>query len=388
MAVISLVQLNNYRQGNLFDLIHNHMSHRKKKHLVVTNYENNKKPTGEPSNSSDESQGATTASAAGNHDDKQHDVKAPANQTDKPTSAKVKNSKPTASKPEHEPRPSNPKSSESSSESGKTKPKTIIIDPADLKTGSINLDTNITGTSQSGSKKPHPKMTVIKGDPVKAHQVEPSEDAKPKPHSQGQATNTNPSQKSDSQGKEVNKMTDIKDKIMHKKIKKVDPEKKIDNEDTIFKKIQEAAATATYIEETKVHVKLSANIDKLPTKQIDVLSLEDNSQSYIPLDAEFFHLLGFAVIGKNLDVILTFRDGTELRIAPESFLKNKDKDEAAVKKTLLANNYNYVYQNVDIEKLGASLKMLSSHVFNTDKYSQYWIEFLPMISKQYLYDKL
>lgn len=340
MAVISRSKINKYVDSNLFDLIHNYMPKPKEEHLVVTRY-----------NSSEEK--------------KKHIEK-------EKTLQNFNNSN------NHSKQISNGRSS--TRHYKKNNPKIEKVNMSS-KVGEINLDTNLDSEKLSKKTKPHPTLEVITGEPTPIQQRDinkktDSEVSVPNKTLRLQHTVQNAVQMKLKEEK-TEQMPDIKDTIMHHKPveKKLEENK---NED-VYNKIQKAANAATFIEKTQVHVKLRAAIDKLPIKEINVIDLTNGSESYIPLDSMFFHLLGFATIGENLDVVLMFRDGTQMQIASPKMLSADDSEK--VKQYLIKNNYTFVYKDTDIKKLADCFKQLSSFVFNNNQLTQYYIEFLPVISK-------
>lgn len=345
MAVISQAKMNEYMNSNLFDLIHNHMPKPKKEHLVVTRYnspEEKKKRIEKENNITSEVKSI-----------KRKKVTVPKESNDKPIS----------------------------------KPKTEKIEKVNMdgKVGKINLDTNLGSKRSLKKTKPHPTLAVITGEPTPAQQRDINKKNKPNisiPNKTSKIQYKDKvEEKNNTQTKlkeeKIEQMPDIKDRIMHQKpVEKQSAENKAED---IYSRIQEAASAATFIEKTQVHVKLRAAIDSLPIRKINVVDLTDGSENYILLDSMFFHLLGFATIGKNLDIVLMFRDGTQMQIASPKMLSVDNNEE--VKQYLIKNNYTFAYKDIDIKKLADCFKQLSSYVFCNEQITQYYIEFLPVISK-------
>lgn len=358
MAVISQAKMNEYMNSNLFDLIHNHMPKPKTEHLVVTRYNS-------PEEKKKRIEKENTHQNLGNSNDhsKENNIISEVKS--------IKGKKVTV------PKESNDKSI------SKSKTEKIEKVNMDGKVGKINLDTNLGSKRSLKKAKPHPTLAVITGKPTPAQQRDINKKNKPNisiPNKTSkiqykdkveEKNNTQPKLKEE----KIEQMPDIKDRIMHQKpVEKQSAENKAED---IYSRIQEAASAATFIEKTQVHVKLRAAIDNLPLREINVVDLTDGSESYILLDSMFFHLLGFATIGKNLDIVLMFRDGTQMQIASPKMLSVDNNEE--VKQYLIKNNYTFAYK--DIKKLADCFKQLSSYVFCNEQITQYYIEFLPVISK-------
>lgn len=363
MAVISRSKINKYADSNLFDLIHNHMPKPKEEHLVVTRYNSSE----EKKKHIKKEKTLQNFNNSNNHSKENNLISKSQSVKDKTiVSSQINNGR------------------ASTRHNKKNSPKIEKVN-MNSKVGEINLDTNLGSERLSKKTKPHPTLEVITGEPTPIQQRDinkktDSEVSVPNKTFRIQHT-VQAEEKNAAQMKlkkeKTEQMPDIKDTIMHHKPveKKLEENK---NED-VYNKIQKAANAATFVEKTQVHVKLRAAIDKLPIKEINVIDLTDGSESYIPLDSMFFHLLGFATIGENLDVILMFRDGTQMQIASPKMLSADDSEK--VKQYLIKNNYTFVYKDTDIKKLADCFKQLSSFVFNNNQLTQYYIEFLPVIPK-------
>lgn len=323
MAVITKRKLSIYLDNNLYDLIHNHFSSDESEHYIVTKL----------------------------------------------------NNKSTKNTTEHQPEPKN--NIKVPTKKGHHSASVIL---ADANSTQINLDRNVSNSKVNNRKEqsidtspkikekkrkptessePHPKLKIISGDPLPKEAAPIKEIAK---------TPT----KNSIDGREKQSMEKATDKVIHK-----ENNEQISVENSkIYNMIKESAATATLIEKTQVQVKLSSEIDNFTLKKIDLIDLTNSSSNYISLDHELFHLLGIVVIGKNLDIILFFRDGTKLQIAPANWVKGNNEQ---TKQQLINSNYLYTYTDeFDINQFSNEIHSISSYTSVNDNYSEYWIEFLPI----------
>lgn len=316
MSVITRRKLSSYMDNNLYDLIHNHFQNSESDHYIVTKINNKSQKKINDNNQKVDS-----------------------------TNNKSKGQK-----------------SHSAS---------VIL--ADKNSTQINLDRHTVNTSNSeplkkkhieeesnhsNDNKPHPKLKIISGDPL------------PKEKASIKEINTKSNEDNIVKG-EDKPMEKATDKIIHKE----EVVKPTQSNSSVYEMIKESAATATLIEKSQVQVKLSSNIDNFSLKKINLRSLSDNSNNFISLDHELFHLLGIVVIGKNLDIIFFFRDGTKLQIAPQNWLNADDN----ISKTLINNGYLYSYsEDFNIEMFAKEIHSISSYTSVNEKYTEYWIEFLPI----------
>lgn len=159
-----------------------------------------------------------------------------------------------------------------------------------------------------------------------------------------------------------------------KRTPKKKAQRKPDN--SVFEQIRTAAANKGLLDSAMPKIQLLFDENKLPVKQINIVNVNDGTESYIPLDNELFHLLSSVVIGKNGDITMVFRDATSLQIAPANWAANQE-----AKETLFQNGFDFYYENLDLKALSNALQSLSSSIVDTKEYIQYWIVFLPIIKK-------
>lgn len=156
------------------------------------------------------------------------------------------------------------------------------------------------------------------------------------------------------------------------------PKKKVQRkpDSSVFEQIRTAAANKGLLDNAMPKIQQLFDDDKLPVKQINIVNVNDGTESYIPLDNELFHLLSAVVIGENGDITMVFRDTTSLQIAPSNWAANQE-----AKETLLQNGFDFYYEALDLKALSNALQSLSSSIVDTKEYIQYWIVFLPIIKK-------
>ena len=209
---------------------------------------------------------------------------------------------------------------------------------------STSVSSNVTKqngqhSTNEAADKGRPKLTVLSGDPENSHSQEPKVE----------------------------------------KVRKVEMVKHMDNFDSaqnsLFNRIRNAASVATFIENAGVHTQLHQNLSEFETKIVNLRSIKNNKRSHISLNSRFFHLLSYAVIGKDLDLIFGFFDGTQLRLAPESWIGSATQE---VKNELSKNDYKYYYSSLDLEQLEKDLHSISSYVLDNDQFIQFWIPYFPI----------
>lgn len=124
-------------------------------------------------------------------------------------------------------------------------------------------------------------------------------------------------------------------------------------------------------------VYLENQFNNMVVKKILLTSIEDNSESYIPLDRKTFHLLRTIIIGNDTEMYFIFNDSNSLSIAPKHWL-DSDVDIEVLKK----NNYKYVYHDLDLQQLVNDLKPFIAEkvngVVSGQKYMQLWFKYIPI----------
>lgn len=249
-------------------------------------------------------------------------------------------------------------SSSDKSNASQTEHKQETVPSTQVNTPATSNQPTDTPSSQQPSQ---PKLKVLDGDPTPAEPINKSN--KPgnrKPNNRQTARKTN-NQHS------LNHNT----KSKHHELTEAEKEQ-------LFQTIRTAASTATFIEKAGIHVQLHNNLKKLVTKKIELRSVRHNRPSSISLDDRFFHLLSNVVIGKNLDIIFCFFDGTMLRIAPNDWVKKG----IQIRKELYKNGYRYAYtRQLNIEQLQRDLHSMSAYVIDNAQFVQYWIPYYPIQPK-------
>lgn len=118
------------------------------------------------------------------------------------------------------------------------------------------------------------------------------------------------------------------------------------------------------------------NFDQLPVEKINLTNLKDGTNnSYLPIDQELFHSVDSVLIGEYQDILIIFRDGTPLHFAPETWLTSDD-----AKALLINQNYEFAYTDLDMQSFREVLNTVSSTIINNPKYTQYMIDFLPILN--------
>ena len=197
-------------------------------------------------------------------------------------------------------------------------------------------------------KKNKPKLEIFDGDPIPAKNAP----------------------------KSMNKTEQQSSKVSIQQHTSLSPQESSAMTASIFNQIREAASTATFIENAGIHVKLRKNLSSLHVKKLTLFNIKDSHKSFIKLDSRFFHLLSYALIGKNLDIIFCFFDGTELRIAPSRWIKNGN----AIHQELIKNNYTLYYNNLDVPKFQNAMHSMSAYVIDNPEFIQYWMPYYPLES--------
>ena len=147
---------------------------------------------------------------------------------------------------------------------------------------------------------------------------------------------------------------------------------------TILSEIESATSIAELIEQvyqTQVDTH-PHNFDQLPVEKINLINLEEGTDnSYLPLDQELFHTVDSVMIGEYQDILIIFRDGTPLHLAPKAWLTNAD-----AKELLINQKYEFAYTDLDMKDFQDVLTTVSSTIINNSKYTQYMIDFLPILN--------
>lgn len=142
----------------------------------------------------------------------------------------------------------------------------------------------------------------------------------------------------------------------------------------IYQEVQKAAQDVKWIKQSHAfEFAFKNDLAKLPLNKLSLFSIDDNSEAYIPLNTILLNHLGSVVIGKELYILLLFRDGKIIQIAPKSWLSQKD--------NLKNNGFNYYYDKLDMTKLLTTLKKLSASITPSDKFTEFWLKYAPIIQK-------
>ncbi|WP_298491138.1 hypothetical protein [uncultured Lactobacillus sp.] len=140
-----------------------------------------------------------------------------------------------------------------------------------------------------------------------------------------------------------------------------------------YQAIKDAAKDINWIEKSqRLELAFKDDLAKIPLKKITVYSVKDNSESYIPLDSLLFNLLGSVAIGNSLYILFIFRNGKNISIAPEKWIKANRED-------CLKNGFQFFYKDLDLEKLISALKIMSVSITPTEEYTEFWLKYMPVI---------
>ena len=84
-------------------------------------------------------------------------------------------------------------------------------------------------------------------------------------------------------------------------------------------------------------------------------------------------MLGSVVIGKSLYLLLIFRNGKTITIAPYDWMKSD-------KNAVIQQGFQYYYTDLDLSSLKTTLQIMSGLITPTDKYTEFWLKYMPAIT--------
>lgn len=141
-----------------------------------------------------------------------------------------------------------------------------------------------------------------------------------------------------------------------------------------YSDIAETLKNSDLLDRANVKTQLYLDLDNLSTKEIKTKSLSNGEVGYMPLDHELFHLLSNVVIGKNLNIMMFFRDGSSVKLAPEKWGTDSN-----LKELLINHDFLFNYYDLNVSNLVNDLKKISYSTLILPEYTQFWIPFLPII---------
>ncbi|MCR1904175.1 hypothetical protein [Lactobacillus taiwanensis] len=144
--------------------------------------------------------------------------------------------------------------------------------------------------------------------------------------------------------------------------------------EAVYKEIMSSADDIKWIEKShKLELAFKQDLAKIPLKKITVYSTKDDSEFYIPLNSVLFNMLGSVVIGKSLYLLLIFRNGKTITIAPYDWMKSD-------KNAVIQQGFQYYYTDLDLSSLKTTLQIMSGSITPTDKYTEFWLKYMPAIT--------
>ncbi len=141
----------------------------------------------------------------------------------------------------------------------------------------------------------------------------------------------------------------------------------------IYEQIRNAANDKDWLLKThEMDLAFKSDLQKLSIKRLTVYDCQDSQESYIPFNSLLFNMLGSVIIGKDQFIIFIFRNGKNISIAPSSWF-SEDKSET------INAGFNFYYKNINFTKLVESLKVMSVNINSTDKYTEFWLKYMPIV---------
>lgn len=157
--------------------------------------------------------------------------------------------------------------------------------------------------------------------------------------------------------------------------KKTKPKSKPTHNSDSYEQIKKAGEDINFIEKSqRLELAFKHDLAKIPLKQLNVYSIDDQSKSFIPFNTSLFNVLGSVVVGKSMYILFIFRNGKSIAIAPENWAKNE-------KEMTVKTGFQFFYKDeeVDFTKLTETLKIMAGSVTPTKDYTEFWLKYMPAI---------
>lgn len=148
----------------------------------------------------------------------------------------------------------------------------------------------------------------------------------------------------------------------------------INDEGDLYKKVQDVEKDVDWIKAShQFELTFKKNLISLPVNKITVFDIADHTESYIPFNSILLNHLGSLVIGKELYIILVFRNGQIIQLAPKSWVNTNH--------PLTNSGFHYYYDNLDMDRFLQTLKQLSVSITSTERFTEFWLKYAPIIQK-------